>query len=185
MKIKNAKIIFMIFTLACFTGAGIPLIVNTAINGQITWAAYPLISLAFVWIVSSLLLVKKHGTLLFASALTVLLLPYLYFLSRITPVTDWFVPVGLPSAIAGIIIAWIILLLFRFAKINTLCKAAISVFLLGAVHSPLVNYFIDTYLEQEPFAWFRFLNIFVCVVVSAALGIAGYARAKNMRCSND
>jgi hypothetical protein len=175
---KNRNLVFMLFTLACFVAAGVCLIVDMAMNRQITWAVCPLLSIAFGWAVLSPLSLKKHGILLSLGAVTLLILPYLYLLSRITEATDWFVPVGLPSAIAGIIALWALFLLFRFAKMNIWGKLAIAIFLSGAVISPVVNYFVDTHMGQNPLSWDTFLTIMVAVVASAVLGILGYMKSK-------
>jgi len=109
---------------------------------------------------------------------TVLTLPYLYVLSKITPVTDWFMPVGLPSAVAGIVSVWLLFLLFRYIKINVWYKEAISVFWLGAVVTPVINYFADIYVGDSPFNWDTVLTAFACIVASAVLGILGYNKSK-------
>ena len=176
---KNRKLIFMSFSLACFVAIGVCLIVNIAIDRQITWGAYPLVSIPFGWAVCSPALVKKHGMKLLLCSLTLLSLPYLYCISKITPATGWFIPLGLPSAIVGIISAWSLFLLFRYARICVWYKAAISVFWLGVVIAPAVNYFADTYVGGDPFSWDRLLNAFACAVASAVLGILGYGRSKS------
>ena len=175
---KNRKFIFMSFSLACFVAAGVCLIVNIAIDQKITWAAYPLISILFEWAVCSPVLVKKHGIALLLSSLTLLNLPYLYFLSKITPVTDWFIPLGLPSAIVGILSVWIMYILFCHTKISTWYKAALSVFWFGVVVALVINYFVDIYVGDDPFPWYRLLSAFMCAAAAAALGITGYKRDK-------
>ena len=179
MIMKNKKLIFMVYTLSCFIAAGVCLIVDIAINRQITWAAYPLLSIAFGWTLLSSLLVKKHKIVSLLCALTLLILPYLYLLSKITPVTDWFLPIGLPSAIAGIIAMWILLPIYLFTKINILNKSAISVFLIGAVNVA-VDYFTDTALGINPFGWERWLSIFGCIIAAAVLAILGYIKSKKI-----
>jgi hypothetical protein len=175
---KNKTLILMLFTLACFVAAGACLIVDMATNQQITWAFCPFLSIAFGWAVLSPLSLKKHGLLLSLGAVTLLILPYLYLLGKITTTMDWFVPVGLPSAIAGIIALWVLFLLFRFAKMNIWGKLAISIFISGVVISPVVNYFVDMHMGQNPFSWDIFLTIMVAVIVSAVLGILGYMKLK-------
>ena len=175
---KNRKLIFMIFSLFCFIAAAVCLIVNMAIDRQLTWAAYPLISILFGWAVLSPLLIKKHGMILLLCSLTLLNLPYLYFMSKITPVTDWFLPLGLPSAIAGIITCWLLLLLFRYIKINVWYKAAFTTFWIGIVIASVINYFADIYIGNDPFQWNMLLNIFVSVIVVALLGTLGYTKSK-------
>jgi hypothetical protein len=175
---KNNKLIFMIFSLACFVAAGVCLIVDMALNRQITWAVCPLLSIAFGWAALSPLSAQKHGVLLSLGAVTLLILPYLYLLSKITAAMDWFAPIGLPSAIVGIIALWILFFLFRLAKMNIWGKLAISVFLLGAVTGPVVNYFVDTHMGQNPFSWDMFLTVVAAVAASAVLGILGYVKSK-------
>lgn len=176
---KNRKLFFLIFTLICFIAIGVSLIVDVAINKQVTWAMYPLISVVFGWALLSSLLAKKHGIFLSLTSLTLLILPYLYFLSQITPVTDWFIPVGLPSAIAGIVAIWILFLLFRFTKINIWYKSAITVFILCVGISPAFNYFMDIYMGYEPFTLDRVISVFSCIIVTAVIGIVGYIKSNN------
>ena len=173
---KKRTLIFMSYSLFCFIAAGVCFIVNIAIKQQLTWAAYPLISILFGWIVLSPVLVKKHGVILHLCSFTLLVLPYLYFMSRITPVTDWFFSLGLPSAIAGIITCWLLFMLLRHTKISIWYKAAISVFWIGVVIASVINYFVDIYIGNDPFQWDRLLNTFTSVVAAAVLGIVGYLR---------
>jgi len=174
----NKKLIFMLFTLACFIAMGVCLIVDMAITKQITWSAYPLISIPFGWIAVSPLFIKKYGKILCPCALTLLILPYLYFLEKITPVSDWFFTLGLPSAVIGIVVGWIIYFLFRFIRINIWYKVAISVFLAGVVASPIINHFVNAYTQTEPSFLNDFINVFSCIIVSAILGILGYRKTK-------
>ena len=175
---KNRKVVFLCFSLICFVAAGVCIIVNIAIERQITWAAYPLISLLLGWAVFSPVLVKKHGIVLSLCSLTLLCLPYLYFLSGITPVTDWFMPLGLPSAVIGVVSIWVIFLLFQFVKINDWYKAAISTLWLGVITDPIFEYFLNIYLGDDPLYWDRILSMFACIVVASVFGIIGYGKSK-------
>jgi len=94
------------------------------------------------WACLSPLLAGKYGIFLSLGSSTLLILSYLYFLSRITSVTDWFIPIGLPSAITGLLAFWLLIPLFRFARINIWYKITISVFILGVV-STTVNAFLN------------------------------------------
>jgi len=113
-------------------------------------------------------------------SLTLLILPYLYLLSRITPVTNWFVPIGLPSAITGLLAFWLLFLLFRFARINIWYKSASSFFILGVVSSTVINYFADIYLGVEPFALNRLISTFSCIIATAVIGVLGYIKSKDL-----
>lgn len=177
--LKNRKLIFMLFSLACFIAMGVCLIVDVAITHTITWAAYPLLSIPFGWMIPSSLLMKKHGIILCPCVLTILGLPYLYLLEKLTPVSDWFFPLGLPSAITGILLGWAIYGLFRFIKINIWYKAAISVLLAGVIASPVINHFVDAFTGTGPSFLSYFINIFSCVVAASVLGIIGYRKKQS------
>ena len=177
---KNRKFVFMVYTLSCFAAAGVCLIVNLAINQKVTWAAYSLLSVAFGWAILLPLFAKKHKITLLLFALTSLSLPYLSLLSRITPVTDWFIPVGLPSAVIGIAALWILVPLYLHTKMNILYKAAVTLFLIGFVANTAINYCVDVYVGENPFMWSRFLSTFGCLAASAALGILGYTKSDKL-----
>ena len=172
----DSKIIFMLFTLSCFLAVGVCVIVNYAINGQITWAAYPIISVPSGWLIITPLLFRKYTIAL--CVLTVIINPFLYFMDKITPAPDWFCKLGLPSAIAGIVFFWVNYLLFRFIKISIWYKFAVSFFLGGTIVNPIINYFADRFSETEMSALNLFINIFSCLFVSALFWITGYIRNK-------
>jgi len=171
----DSKIIFMLFTLLCFLAVGVCVIVNYAINEQITWAAYSIISVPLGWLIITPLLFKKYTIAL--CVLTVMINPFLYFMDKITPVPDWFCELGLPSAIAGIVFFWIVYLLFRFVKISIWYKFALAFFLGGAI-TPIINHFADRFSKTEMSALNLFINIFSCLFVSALFWIIGYMKNK-------
>jgi len=173
---KASKIIFMVFTLSCILAVGVCVIVNYAVNQQITWAAYPILSVALGWLVITPLIFGKYMIALCAT--TVAVNPFLYLIDRVTPDPDWFCKLGFPCAIVGIVFFWIIYALFRFVKINIWYKAAISMFLGGVVVSPLNNYFVDKFLQTEPSFINYITNIFSCLAVAALLWIVGYIRSR-------
>jgi len=168
----DSKILFLFFTLLCFLAVGVCVIVDYEMNKQITWASYPIISVPFGWSVISLLLFKKYT--IASCVLTVMVVPFLYFLQKATPVSDWFFKLGLPSAILGIAFFWVSYLLVRFVKIGIWYKVAITFFFGGAVISPIVNYFVGKFTENEISVFNFFINIFSCIVVSALFWSIGY-----------
>ena len=183
--IKDRKLLFMIFTIACFIAVGVCYIVDNAINKQVTWSAYPLLSILFGWLSISPVFIKKHGIISSLCASTLLVIPYIYFIEKITPVNNWFIPLGLPSAITGIITIWVIYLLFRFLKISIWYKEAISILLAGVIASPIINYYVDAFLNEKTSSLNLFINIFSCAVTSAVLGIIGYIKGRGKSSDNN
>ena len=177
---KFSKSILISFSIACLIAVFTCLIVNYAIDRQITWSAYVVLSVPFSWLVLSPLVIKKFGPALSLLSLTLFILPFLFVLNRITPVDSWFVPLGIPSAAVAVVAAWVFYLLFRFVKINVWYKSAIVVFIAGVVVNPAVNYFVDRHLTEN--------NLFItlissagCLLLAIALFIQGRNRSKAAR----
>jgi transcriptional regulator with XRE-family HTH domain len=170
----DSKFVFLVFTVFCFIAAGTCVIVNLAVNRGITWASYPLLSVAFGWLTITPAIFRK--LLVSLGALTITMIPFLYFLERVTPSHDWFLGLGLPIAAVSIIFIWVLYLLFRFTKINLWYKFAIATFLCGVVDNLLISYYVDTFLGTDTSFLQYAISIFSYVVVSALLLILGYMR---------
>lgn len=175
---KLQKIILISFSILCIAGIISCIIVNFAIDRKITWSIYPILSIPFGWLLLMPLIIKKHGLLLSFCSLTVITLPYLFLLEKITPVKHWFLPLGIPSAIAGVITVWILYLIYRFLKINVWYKAAITVFLGGVITSPVINYYVDTFLYEEPKWLETIISAASCLILSVVLFLIGHKRNK-------
>lgn len=172
----NRKTIYMLFSMMCVIAVGVCVIVDVALNNNITWAWYPIISVVCGWLIATPGFFKKYALSLLTATMAVN--PFLYLLNLITPVKDWYFKLGLPAALTGIAFAWIIYLMIRFLKINIWYKAAISVFLGGVAVSPVIDYFVNRFLQQEMSLLSLVTNIFSCVVTSAAFFIAGHIKNK-------
>jgi len=175
---KSQKFIFISFSILCIAAIIACIIVNYAIDRKITWSIYPILSIPFGWLLFMPLIIKKHGLLLSLCSLTLITLPYLFLLEKITPVRHWFLPLGIPSAIAGVITIWVLYLLYRFLKINLWYKIAVTVFLSGVITSPIIDYYVDTFLYEEPRWLDSIINIASCIIVSVALFLLGRKRSK-------
>lgn len=170
----DSRLLWMAFALLCFIGAGVCVIVNLAINRRVTWAAYPLLSIALALLTATPLFFKKYTVALCVASAMVH--PFLYWMDRITPAPDWYFRLGFPCAAAGTAFLWAAYLLFRFAKISIWYKAAISLFLGGMVVSPLINYFAHRFVGAAASAFdLDFAaNTFAYAVASAVLWMVGY-----------
>lgn len=178
---KYQKYILVTFSVACLIAIITCLIVDFALNSAITWAMYPVITVPFGWLLFTPLLIRKHGILLSLCSLTVISVPLLFLLEKITPVHGWFAPIAIPSAIIGMATIWLIFLLFRFLRISLWYKGAITVFIGGVLANSAISYYVDMHLYSE----FRLLGAILesaaCLIVSVALFILGYRRGKVKR----
>jgi len=176
IKIMDSKIIFLIFTISCVIAVGTCIIVNFAIDSRITWAAYPILSVLVGWLIITPSLFRKYIWSMCMS--TLLVVPFLYLLEMITPVHDWFLPVGLPAAIVGIVYVWVIYILFRYIKMSLWYKFAITVILSGVVDNLIINHFVDAFLNTQTSHLQYFISVFSYTVVFVLLLIMGYSRKK-------
>jgi len=174
----NRKNIFVSFSFACLIAIITCIIVDYAMNKQITWSWYPIISVPFGWLVFSPLHIKKYGTPLSILSLTIFSLPFLFLLEKITPVSGWFTPLAIPSAAVGAAAIWVIYLVFRFLKIRLWYKSAITVFLAGVIVNPVISYFVDMYVYSEPRIFSTLISSVPCLILAVTMIIQGRVKDK-------
>lgn len=162
----------------CLIAIGACVIVNIAIDQKFTWSIYSVLSILLGWLVISPLAVKKYGVPLAFCSLTLFISPFLYFLEKVTPVDNWFSPLGLPAAITGIITIWLLYFLFRLIRINLWYKFAVAVLLAGAIAGSVINHYADLYLNTAPSFFKYFMNILLCVILAVLFGFFGYKKHK-------
>ena len=177
----NRKAYFLFFTLLCFIAVGVCIIVDYAINQSITWAAYPIISIPIGWLLFIPFIYRKYAFVL--CVLTLATIPLLYFLDRITPAPDWFYGLGIPLALMGIALIWVLYLLYHFIKINVWYKAALTVFLAGVVNV-VTDYFVDGFSGTEQPLYITLIEALVCIAISSLIGLTGYMRNRAKSADN-
>ena len=175
-KSKDRKLLFYIFSILCFIAIGVCVIVNYSIARTITWALYPIISVTYGWLIGIPVIFRKY--ILSICSATVLSIPFLYLLDIITPGKSWFVPLGIPSTVIGIIALWLSYLLFRYLKMNLLYKFAVSPCLLGLGANLLINRYVDSFTGTPESFLNKFINIFSYTVSILVLIVLGYLRDK-------
>ena len=137
------KILFMLFTLMCFIAVGTCLIVDFAITRTVTWSGISIASIVLGWCITFPLLLDKFQIPLALTTLSVLVFPYLWYMAKVTSVNSWFVKIGVPIGIIGVVLMWVIYLLYRFVKIHVLYKSAIAVLLSTVIASPMTNHIVN------------------------------------------
>lgn len=172
------NLLFMIFSATMLTGIFVCLICDAAISGGITWAWIPSCSIAFAWaVLSPAFLWGKRGVLGSLVSLTVLLLPYLFVLSRLVKVRAVFAigaMVGAPSA--AFLWSAVVLLRRRWKKDPL---GTVSLLILLAIPFDLIIDAILSVTLNAPF-WDVWDMLGVCLLLLAALYcfIWRYAREK-------
>lgn len=176
-KNTKCKLAFKIFSLLCFIAIFVCFICDFAINKSLTWSRYPLISTLCAWVViSPLLLAEKHKVVSSLAFFTVIIIPFLNFLERLTPVKGWFFELGRPVALTAFAAIWVTYVLIKFVKINKWYRSAAFVFIYAVVVSSVVNYYVDIFLGRNYLNLSNIINIISSVVVTALIVIIGYYR---------
>jgi hypothetical protein len=95
-----------IWSLFAGTGAAVVLVADFAYSMTVTWARYPLVSIAFLWATASLLLFLRRRRLLLLAAGTAALALFLLALDLLTPGRPWALTLALPlTVLAGALAA--------------------------------------------------------------------------------
>jgi hypothetical protein len=106
----------MIFTVMCIIAMGVCAIVDIAINRTVTWTYIPVLSIAFGYAIIMPMFAKTHKIELTLCALTITILPFLYFMEKIVWAKDWFHEIALPISVVSVSGMWISYLICRFFK---------------------------------------------------------------------
>lgn len=145
--ISKNKIIAILFSATLFIGIAVCLICDIAISSGLTWSLIPVSSIAFAWMISfpGIILWKK-GIAASLISLSVLIIPYLYLLSRLVRTHTVF-SIGTAMTIPGIIFLWLVFLIFNRVEKNrkliacglSLCSAVPVVFIINLILSNMIG----------------------------------------------
>lgn len=109
-------------------------IVDVAVTNSFTWSLYPISSILFGWcVLFPSLLSGKKGLLPSMIVLTVLTVPYLFALDRISAAGGLLLKVGAPAATLALLFFWSVWLIMRRFQNRKLIGAGISTMLAAPV----------------------------------------------------
>lgn len=149
---KNRTIRHMIaagFTATLLLGGTVCAICNAAVSHALTWAWYPICSIALAWCVCLPVLKRgRNGVVLSLAALSVLILPYLYVLGRLCG--QDILSIGTPMALLGLAFLWSLFAVWRRGRQRPYRAAGWS-FMLAAGLNLAVNLVLSRLLETPPF----------------------------------
>lgn len=167
------------FSASLLLGIAVCIICDMAITGHLTWSLYVISSCIFTWLVF-FPLVKKgvKGIRICLVSLSVLIIPFLFVLSRIIGENTIMMPISIRVSLLSIVWIWLVYLLCRRFKQRKLIAAAFS--LLSTI--PLciaINISLAAILSEPPLdAW----DIFSCLLLALTAGALFLAdSAKNRR----
>lgn len=150
-------------------------IVNLAVSGALTWALYPLLSIALAWIVLTLLLMGGERRVAYAlGALCILVFPYLTLLDRIGGAHGWARAIGHPVAAVGVLYLAGVYAMLRFSRWNGWTRAGAIVAGAGVV-SVACELLASRY-TGVPLHWVELIDTLSCLAAAAVLIGIGWAR---------
>jgi len=177
------KIAFMGIVMLCLIGMGVPMVVNLAVSGAITWALYPILANAYAIAVCTPLLAKRNSAALWLASASAFTLPFLYFLDILTPGREWFMGLALPIYAINVIAVWICFFIAKRAK-NKWLGSALIVFISCVIISPVVNLLVLNFIRQFAAVsamgtWLDIaITVTVGIVVAAVLLIVGFSKRR-------
>lgn len=137
-------IVLLSVTILFLVAAFVCSLCDFVITRSISWSLYPIGSEVLVWcVLAALLYGKKLRFIAATAAVTVLIIPFLALIERISNSVGWLIPVGLPIAVASLLLLWVFVLLLTFTKINRW-----FILSMAALLSPALDIFIDFCLKN-------------------------------------
>ena len=122
------------FSLLLLAGSAACAVINTAVSGKLTWAPFPIVSMAFAWLVFfPVLKAGKKGLFGALLALSVFILPFLYVLSRLLKSNGNILAAGAPTAALSVVFLWSVFALFKRLKTRKRLRRLVAV---GRPHMP-------------------------------------------------
>jgi transcriptional regulator with XRE-family HTH domain len=134
------------FTALCLIGILVCAICNLAINGRFTWSLLPISAIVFAWPIAAPMLTGGAKNLKWSLALlTILITPFLWVLYLLLPKQTMLLPIGIPMAVIGIALTWVVYVIFQRVHRKLLAWALVLLvcipanFLTNAVLNRLVG----------------------------------------------
>lgn len=117
------------FSILLLVGILVCSICDVAISGAFTWSLYPISSILFAWFVfMPLIKYGSKGALGSLTAFSILIIPFLYVLSKIVD-NSLIMTVGIRMSLFSIAYLWCVYLIFRRLKARKRIAAAVSLLL--------------------------------------------------------
>ena len=166
------------FSLLLLAGSAACAVINTVVSGKLTWAPFPIVSMAFAWLVFfPVLKAGKKGLFGALLALSVFILPFLYVLSRLLKSNGNILAAGAPTAALSVVFLWSVFALFKRLKTRKRLAAAASL-LLAVPTCLLINLVLSKLFFLPVIDVWDMLAIFLLLISAAALFIADLAAKK-------
>lgn len=174
----KSAIISILFSVSLLIGIMVCLICDFAISGNLTWSLIPVISIIFAWAVTFPgIKLGKRGIIVSLLSLSVFIIPYLFFLSRLINAEEVF-SIGAAMSVAAIPFLWIIAAVFsRIGKTGKLIALGVT-FLVAIPFVVIINILLSKMISGPVFDVWDMLSVSILLISAFVSLMCGYTKSK-------
>lgn len=169
------------FSVLLLLGIIVCSICDVAISGSFTWSLYPISSSLFAWLVFVPLI--KYGSKGIRCSLisfSILIIPFLYVLSKIIGDSSLIMPIGIKVSLFSIAYLWCVYLIFKRVSTRKLKAAAFSL-LLTIPLCLAINITLSKYISEPMFDIWDAFSFGIIIIGAAVLFIIDYSKKRKVQ----
>jgi hypothetical protein len=125
------RVVWEIFSLVLATAAAVVAAADFALSRAVTWSVIPLLSVGFLWLTGSAVILLGKRLQLILLSVTVSLLLLLALLDHVTTGGPWFLHLAFPITVMAAALISLMVLVVRHVYISTLSVIALSLVTAG------------------------------------------------------
>lgn len=166
-----------IYTITMMIGILVCCICDVAISGTLTWSLIVFSSILFAWIASfPVVLFGKKGVLAAMTAISILILPFIYILSALIKVYEVF-SIGAVMSVIALIFLWGIYILYHRLSERKLLATG-TAFLIAIPFTFLINIILSKKIGGPAIDTWDMLAVFILFLIAVAFIICDFVRKK-------
>lgn len=176
---KNV-VILALFTILLLIGIMVCGICNFAISAELSWSLVPIASIVFVWVITfPSIMFGKKGIIKSLLSFSILIIPYIYLLSRLLKVKGLF-QLGTALSLVFLVFLWMIFAVFnRIGKTRKFIALGTSA-LLMILFVIIINVLLFEMIGTPMFDVWDFMSTFILLVLAIAFFIYDYAEKNGL-----
>lgn len=169
------------FSVLLLLGIIVCSICDVAISGTFTWSLYPISASLFAWLVF-VPLIKCGGKGLRCSLISfsILMIPFLYVISRIMENSGLLLPIGIRISLLSIAYLWCAYLIFRKLRTHELRAAALCL-LLAVPVCLAINITLSKYISEPMFDIWDVFSFGIIMIGAVVLFIIDYSKKREVQ----
>jgi hypothetical protein len=125
------RVVWEVFSLVLATAAAVVAAADFALSHAVTWSVIPLLSVGFLWLTGSAVILLGKRIQLILLSVTVSLLLLLALLDHITTGDPWFLHLAFPITVLAAALISLMVVVVRNADLSTLAVIALSLVAAG------------------------------------------------------